>query len=416
VRSAIEQPVLRVSVIIPTYNRARYLREALDSVFGQSMPPWEVIVVDDGSTDGTPHVVQTCGSNVRYVRHEQNRGISAARNSGVSAAQGEIVAWLDSDDLWEPEYLATVIPLLAEDEGVDGVYTGLTRIDGEGNLLPQRSHWSVPSAVLFSSLVEGCMIQTSSFVVRKRCLDRVGEFDTRFAICEDYDMFLRIARDSQIIGVPRPLVRYRVHAQNTVNDPVAHCQSRLALAEKHFGSPDGDSLTWPDEKRRAHGYAFRAAALKCIEHKQLEKGWQYLGRGVSIFPALLECVDTFYELVCGDQPMGYRGVAKMLDINRNGAEMLHRLDALFASADTRVQVLRGVAYGNAYLALAMLSDQAGDWAGARRYLLRAMRFHPDFLRDPLLIRRFVKLCLGQRLVRGMRGLRPESAGRATEQE
>lgn len=399
-----DQTYPRVSVIIPTYNRADYLREALASVLDQSLQPWEIIVVDDGSTDDTPELARSFPPNVVYIRQPQNMGVSAARNAGLSAARGEVIAWLDSDDLWEPGFLATVIPLLAEDERLDGVYTGLTRIDGAGAILPQQSQWSVPPEELRSSLVESCSIQTSTFVARKRCFDQAGEFDTRFGICEDYDMFVRIAQNCRIMGVPRPLVRYRVHMANTVSDPVAFCEYRLALTEKHYGSHDGDPVTWSDEKRRAYGFAYRALTLKCLEQRQTEKGWQYFHQAVATYPELLERTDTFYELACGDQPAGLRGAAHLLDIRANGAEMLRRLDELFSSAEPPVQQRRGIALGNAYLALGMLSDQAGRWPEARRYVARAIRANPKLLRSQSVVRRLLKLCVGRRMVDAARGL------------
>ena len=133
-----DQTYPRVSVIIPTYNRADYLREALASVLDQSLQPWEIIVVDDGSTDDTPELARSFPPNVVYIRQPQNMGVSAARNAGLSAARGEVIAWLDSDDLWEPGFLATVIPLLAEDERLDGVYTG--RLVGDILHGPGKAH------------------------------------------------------------------------------------------------------------------------------------------------------------------------------------------------------------------------------------------------------------------------------------
>ena len=395
--SALEQPGLRVSVLIPTYNRAEYLRQALESVFAQSLAPWEVIVVDDGSTDHTAAVAGSFGPKVRYVRHESNRGISASRNSGLEAAQGEVIAWLDSDDLWEPAFLATVIPLFEADSSLDGVYTGLMRIDAAGNVLPQVSVRVDPAPELYSSLVQECFIQTSTFAARKKCYAEVGGFDPEFDICEDYDMFLRLARVCTIAGVPEPLVRYRVHAKNTVSDANAHCRFRLALTRKQFGSPEGDPLTWSEEKRRAHGYAFRAVALKCIQSGQADLGWDHLEKAVSIWPSLLDQLDTFYELACGEQPMGYRGQADLLDIERNGADMIHRLDGL-VEAVPALESVRRPAYANTYLALAMLSDQAGDWEAARRYLFRAIRTDLRLAASPPVLRRLLKLCAGQRLV------------------
>jgi glycosyltransferase involved in cell wall biosynthesis len=390
--------MLQVSVIIPTYNRAQYLPQALQSVFEQSLIPFEVIVVDDGSTDCTADLMNAFESRVHYCWHRHNKGVAAARNSGLAAVHGDVVAWLDADDLWEPDFLATVIPLLEADEGLDGIYTGLVRIDADGNLLPHSSQMVVPPSNLYSALVEDCFIQTSTFVARKRCFASAGGFDTRFRICEDYDMFLRLAKVFTIAGVPAPLVRYRVHGDNTVANADAFCRFRLAVTRKHFGEPEGDPRVWPPLRRRAHGCAFRAAAFKCIQSGQTDRGWDYLEKAVSIWPALLGRLDTLYELACGDQPMGYRGHTGSLDIEGNGREMFIRLDALFAKGGMTLEPMRRSAYGNAYLALGMLNDQAGHWGTARRNLFRAVQNVPRLLASPPVLRRLLKLCAGKGVV------------------
>jgi glycosyltransferase involved in cell wall biosynthesis len=389
--------MLRISVIIPAYNRANYLPEALDSVFVQRPAPNEIIVVDDGSTDDTLEVMRGYEGRVRYARQE-HQGVSAARNCGLALAQGDVIAWLDADDVWEPGFLATVLPILDTDPEVAGVYTGLTRIDPAGNRLPQVGQTVVPAEELYSSLVDDCFIQTSTFVARKRCFDQIGGFDSRFDICEDYDMFLRLAQRCRIVGIPELLVRYRVHPHNTVSNTEAFCRFRLALTEKHFGKPEGDPQAWPPTTRRAHGHAFRAAAYKCIQGGQMDQGWAYLEKAFVIWPPLLTRLDTFYELACGDQPTGRRGDVTTLDIDSNGAQMVSRLDGLFAKNKADIAQMRGPAYGNAYLALAILSDQAGRWSVARGYLFRAIEAHPRLLTSTPVLRRLLKLSAGQRLV------------------
>ena len=394
---------LRVSVIIPTYNRAAYLREALASVFRQSLAPWEVIVVDDGSTDETYQVIQESPGAIRFYR-QAHQGVATARNLGLEKATGDLVAWLDSDDLWEPTFLATVVSLLAQDRALDGAYTGITLIDSDGAPLGTSTRLEPPEE-LHNALVRDCFLAAPSVVARKKCYDQAGGFDPQFRISEDYDMWLRLARQFRIVGVPQPLVRIRVHTTNTMSDVDSLCKARLALARKHFGRL-GDISTLSDTVKAAYGYAFRSIALKYIETGQPTNGWAYLEQAVALHPPILERLDTFYELACGDQPRGYRGQADLLDIAANGADMLRRLDALFATAKQPVRALRGAAYGNAYLALGMLSDQAGDWAAARRYMLQAACHNPRLLSRSF-VRRLLKVGLGKwvvSLVRTLRGL------------
>ena len=391
---------LRVSVIIPTYNRAGYLQEALASVFAQTLAPWEVIVIDDGSTDETTQVVQNQPHPLRFYQ-QTHKGVAEARNVGLREASGDLIAWLDSDDLWETDFLATVVSLLTHNKALDGVYTGTTMIDAHGVRL-RSSVRTEPPDRLYEALIRGNFLATPSVVVRKACYDQVGDFDSQLRIAEDYDMWLRLTGEFFLAGIPRPLVRIRVHATNTISDIDGLCQARLTLLEKHFGTLQGNGDALSEISRIAYGYAFRAIATQYIEDGQPGLGWLYLTKATTLHPPILKQLDTFYELALGDQSRKYRGDATRLDIAVNEAQMLRNLDALFASGTARVQALRGIAYGNAYLALAMLSDQAGQWGPARRYILRALRTYPALAFRPGVVRRLVKLVVGRRVIDGIR--------------
>ena len=395
----------RVSVIIPAYNRANYLPEALDSVFGQTLAPHEVIVVDDGSTDDTLEVLRDYEGKVRYARQE-HQGVSAARNRGLALARGDVIAWLDADDLWETEFLSTLVPLLAAHPELDGIYCGLTHMNAGGEILWTPTQRVVPPPDLYSALIEADFIVTPAIIAYKRCYEQVGAFDLEFHICEDYDMWLRLANVFRIAGISRPLVRIRVHESSTMmRNSDALCRFRIALTEKHFGARTGDPDSWAEDKRRAYAYAFLTCALRYIQDGENEEGWRYMREAATIWPDLLSRLDVFYELACGDQPRSYRGRVDQLDIERNGAELLSRLGVLFTNASSALHRMRRKAYGNAYLALGMLSDQAGQWGAARGYLFQAMTTNPKFLTSPSVARRFVKLFSGQRLARMARALR-----------
>lgn len=397
-------PELAVSVIIPTYNRAGYLRQALDSVLAQTIRPAEIIVVDDGSTDDTAACIAAYGPAVRYLCHQGNRGIAAARNTGLQAAQGDLIAWLDSDDLWEPAFLARTTALLAEDATLDGAYTGLTMIDAEGTALRTAIHVE-PPAELYDAMVRDSFLATASLVVRRRCYDQVGLFDPQFRICEDYDMWLRLAQRFRMAGIPEPLVRIRVHGSNTMADLQAVCAARLAVAEKHFPASQADGSA-ARASRRACGYALRSVALRHLEAGQPEEGWRLFQQAVERYPAMLGRLDTCYELACADQPRGWRGDAASLDLVAGGDDLLLRLEALLDHAPAEIRAWRWTALGNAHLALGMLSDQAGDWTLARQHLWRALRANPRLALERGVVRRLAKLHVGRRLVAHLRRLQP----------
>ena len=397
----------RVSVIIPTYNRAGYLCQALDSVFDQSFEPWEVIVVDDGSSDATPDVVRSFGQRVRY-ECQDHQGVAAARNLGLALASGDLIAWLDSDDRWKPRFLSTVVPVLEEQLEVDGVYTGFLHIDAEGTE-HKRSTRCVPPEELFDRLVEGNFIVTPALVVRSRCFRKVGHFDTQLRVAEDYDMWLRLARSFTIVGLPQVLVEVRVHGDNTMSDLEAFGEAHIAIAQKHFGGAYNARDAQPPENKRGHALAYRSIALAHAQQGSFDAAWSYLAKAVAISPALLARLDTFYELACGDQDRALRGQADLLDVEGNAVQLLQRLDYLFTNAPANVRALRPAAYGNAYLALAMLSDQAADWVAARRYLVRAIWANRSLLMSRPVGRRFLKLCAGRRVIQRLRRLRRDKS-------
>lgn len=388
-----------VSVVIPAYNHASFLAETITSAFSQTWCDFEVIVVDDGSTDATAQVAAQFGDSIRYIRQD-NQGIAAARNTGIRHARGELISFLDDDDLWDPDHLRMVVPAF-EDPYTMAVYTGWQAIDENNRRLPRGSTRVVPPEQLYDTLLVGGFFTGACVTVRRTCLDRVGVFDEALHGCDDLDLWLRISRHQKFKGIPEVLVLYRMHGGGLSSNELHMFRDRLKVLHKHFGPDDGDRHSWSEVKRRAYGLAYRSGAVGHMQQGQLDEGWRLLSQAVEIYPDLLERLDTFYEMACGEQPRGYRGQAGLLDISARRAEMLTHLDGLFAAAEPSVQRLRPAAYGNCHLALAMLADQAEDWASARKYLLAAMRYYPALLKDRLVLRRFLKLSLGRRMVRAL---------------
>ena len=336
---------LTISTIIPTFNRAELLGQALQSVLAQTRLPDEIIVVDDGSSDHTAEVAAEYGSQVHYIKQD-NKGVAVARNVGLREAQGDVVTWLDSDDLWQPDFLATMASALENKPKLDGVYCGFYHIDLGGEILSKVIR-VVPADELYNRLIEGNFIVTPGLVMRKACYDVVGLFDTGLTIGEDADMWLRLARSFTISGIEAPLVKIRIHNQNSMVDTDIFSQSLLTRTEKHFGSFDDNAAAWTDEKRRGYAFAYRTLAFRNVEAGRPEIGWRYLEQAVDIMPSLLSRLDTFYELACGEQKRGYRGQASLMDINANGAEMLCYLDELFDGSRPELSAERDVAFGYA---------------------------------------------------------------------
>lgn len=192
-----------VSVIIPTYNRMPFLREAVDSVLQQTYRDFELIIVDDGSSDQTAGYLATLGDAVRVVRQE-NRGPSAARNRGIACANGEYLSFLDSDDLWVKEKLAQQVAFMKERDAVVS-YTDEIWIRKGVRVNPKVKHRKY-SGWIFERCLPLCVVSPSSVLMRRAFFDEVGLFDETLPACEDYDLWLRASLRLPFHYLPRKLI------------------------------------------------------------------------------------------------------------------------------------------------------------------------------------------------------------------
>ena len=398
----------RISVIIPTYNHARYLACAVRSILSQMFCDWEAIIVDDGSTDDTAQVVRTfTDARLRYV-YQRNQGLSAARNAGLALVHSPLVAFLDADDEWEPEFLSTCLSLFEQKPGLAGVYTRTRYIDGEGLLLPAVGGGVVPAEQLYDRLLEGGFFPPAAALISTQAVVDAGGFDDSLTSVEDWDLWLRVAGQGTMVGIPDALARYRILSGSMSTDVARMHRNRMRVLDKYFGPPSGAPESWPSDKRRAYAFAYRAGALGHIQQQRRDEAWRILAEAVRVWPEMLTRLDTFYELICDDQPRGYRGQAHLLDIEAHGAQVRDCLDRLLA-ASSELRPLSASAYGNLYLAMAMLSDQAGRWKEARRHLREAVRSNPKLLGKAPVWRRLAKLHLGRNALEAVRHIRDARA-------
>lgn len=194
-----------VSVIIPTFNRAAFVREAVLSVLAQRGVDFELIVVDDGSSDGTAELLAAeFGDSVRVLRSD-NRGVSAARNLGARVSSGELLAFLDSDDLWLAEKLRLQVAFFRENPDASICQTEEVWLR-HGTRVQQRSHQRKPSGWIFEPSLHQCLVGASSVVLRRSLFDQHGGFDESLPACEDYDLWLRIACHTQVWLLDAPLI------------------------------------------------------------------------------------------------------------------------------------------------------------------------------------------------------------------
>jgi hypothetical protein len=245
----------RVSVVVPCYNAERYLASALESALAQEGVALEVLVADDGSSDGTTEVLARYSDRVQ-VLHQDHRGPSAARNACLQAARGDYVALLDADDRYRPGKLARQAAALDTRPDVGLVYTGWNVIDDEGSPLPDQG-WSREEGDVRRRLLLGNLAHPVAVMLRRAPAIEAGGFDESIQVNEDWDLFLRLAlRGMRWTCIDEALSEYRVHGGQSHRRVRLVYETRLHILERIFADP-----ALPDELRATRGEAFHEAHL-----------------------------------------------------------------------------------------------------------------------------------------------------------
>ena len=206
-----------VSVIIPSHNAALYIRDAIASVIRQTYQQCEVIVIDDGSSDGTEDIVAQYAT-VKYVR-QHHLGVSAARNLGIRLTKGPLVAFLDADDYWLPDKLSRQVRFLSDHPQYGMVFTEHTMIDAQGNTLCITDKRPILNGDPVRNIFLLSNIGTPTVMVRRAVLDAVGPFDESLHCAEDENLWMRIAMEFPVALIPSPLVMVRRHNNNLTRRP-----------------------------------------------------------------------------------------------------------------------------------------------------------------------------------------------------
>jgi len=307
---------MRVSVVIPTFNRARMLADAVRSALAQTRPADEIIVVDDGSTDDTRRIAESFGTPVRCLRQE-NRGVSAARNAGIEAARGTLIAFLDSDDLWHPYKLEIELAVLDKLRHVGLVCSEFEILKTDGSRRPGGSRtwlaegrdlrncfqeferssalgvespagiapfW-IYSGSIYRSLLDEALALTSTVVVRREAIG-CTRFTEGVSIFEDWEFYSRIARDHQVAFLDVATTLNRSHQGTerlTRVGQLVKTQAYLAMVRRVWGADVDFARDFAGEVRRAEGHALLAVARAAIlaSDRRLAKAslaeWRRLG-------------------------------------------------------------------------------------------------------------------------------------------
>lgn len=276
-----------VAVVVPAYNYGRFIADAIRSVLDQTRPPSEIIVVDDGSTDETAAVVRGFGDALMYIRQD-NAGVGAARNRGVSESTSELISFLDADDTWEPTNLEKQIARFESDEEIGIVHCAMREFDGETGetncFYMEGGEDGVADNLL---LWEGPVIvgPGGAVTVSRKAFDQVGGFDTRMKVGEDWDFCYRVARLFKIAFVAEPLVNYRNHNAAAHRNVENMERGMLLFYEKAFTTNDPRILKL---RRRAYGNFHKVMAGSYLHSGRMGKFVSHAAKSIWMRPGNLE--------------------------------------------------------------------------------------------------------------------------------
>ena len=195
---------MNISVVIPSYNRKEFLKRSIDSAINQTKKPFEIIVVDDGSTDGTETMIKSDYDFVKFIK-QKNKGVSAARNIGIEVSIGEWICFLDSDDEWKKDKLEKQINAMKSNPGYKFFHSNEIWIKN-GLRINQKKKHKKYGGDIFDKCLDMCRISPSSVMIDKTVFDEVGNFNENLVVCEDYELWLRICDKYRVFFIDEPLI------------------------------------------------------------------------------------------------------------------------------------------------------------------------------------------------------------------
>lgn len=386
-----------VSVVIPTYNRREWLLEAIDSALAQTYSNLEVIVIDDGSTDGTGEALTRYGERIGYLWQE-NQGESAARNRGIEMARGAYIALLDSDDVWETHKLQRQVAVLEAEPEVGLAFCLATMIDQNGEALPGlMGTVSAQPELTFANLCLGNFVIAggSTAVVRRDILKKIGGFDIQIQYGEDWDLWLRMILETKFVCIPEPLAKIRLHKGGQWRFPnaekiTAALEDHLYLLKRAFGRFPEHTATLETLKAKALAKEYARAAWAYYAFEQLEEARGCLESALALDPqtwknptevrqAIIGTALTLSQATPDDDAVAERYVMTVMrHLPQPLAFLSREQSALIAQAEVEI----------GYWHYAM-----GNPAYARQLLWRGIKRQPRYLRNLGLLR----ILIGKRI-------------------
>ena len=367
----------KVSVIIPCYNHARFVGEAIQSVLDQTFQDFEIIVVDDGSTDGSHDIVARMGSGRIHYHYQSNEGLAGARNTGIAHASGEFVAFLDSDDLFLPDKLSHQVQALDNQSELGLIAGGYLLVDESGKPLAERRPWRYHPHLDVSTWLRDCPFIVNAVLVRREWLERVGGFDPALRRVEDKDLWLRLAyHGCRMAWVPQLVCAYRTHPGQMVKDGRSQKETTLAVLDKFFNQPDLPSQLH-QARQEAYASVYLEGAFREYGANQVDFARQSLSQAIEGIPALMRgdvppltyyLISWAVEPITGDPAIF---IERVLDNLPDSASWLCFFrQRLLCAAAIRAAVDANLVHNSAL---------------ARQYLVNALEVESSSFEDPTLV-------------------------------
>jgi glycosyltransferase involved in cell wall biosynthesis len=373
----------RVSVIIPTYNDATYLPVAIESVLAQSCQDFELIVIDDGSTDNTRTVLQSYLARIRYI-YQENQGESVARNQGIRLAQGEYVAFLDSDDVWLPAKLARQVEIMAAHPQGVLLYTDSYLTDAAGKEIGYLGCGTPGSAAMVRDMardlvIDNVVMSASTVMVRRAALAGLELFDAAIQWGEDWDLWIRLALRGPMVYLPEPLACYRMRKpgrrlQIEASEEFVR-QNALVLRKVFDHLPESHAAL-----RQSEPDAFAALYLRSAFNNFMlndtERGTRYLAEAFQADGRLLRERSAAFARLVADK--GFSVGEEHGNLSDGITFVTNTFDHLPAMA-TPLRPRRAQALGEIYAAAAFRAFGAVNYPDTWRYVGKAIWLYPPMV-------------------------------------
>lgn len=279
VKEGVQQPQRPlISIVLPTFNGSRFLRESIDSILAQTYREWELIVVDDASTDNTPQIIaeyRDRDKRIRSVRHDTNKRIPGGLNTGFSAASGEFFTWTSDDNIYRPNAIDEMCSFLQSHDAVDLVYTDTSTIDADGRIIGFAKAGD-PSELAFRNPVG------ASFMYRRKVHETLGGYADDMFLCEDFDFWVRAANKFKIAPFHRDLYLYRAHAGSLS----ATRHKQVIAAMDRVMEQNLSKMSWVGNRALAQGYAVRASTAVQLGDFQAARRFLLRALGISAYQVI----------------------------------------------------------------------------------------------------------------------------------